>query len=71
MRSAYLRMLVFKDDLSFRRIVNVPKRNLGKRRLAFLEETAERENTSLYEGARSPSRRTNVQWARRRTILSR
>lgn len=23
--------------------------NLGKRRLAFLEETAERENTSLYE----------------------
>ena len=46
---SYLRMLVFKDDLSFRRIVNVPKRNLGKRRLAFLEETAERENTSLYE----------------------
>ena len=47
---SYLRMLVFKDDLSFRRIVNVPKRNLGKRRLAFLEETAEREHTSLYEG---------------------
>ena len=46
---SYLRMLVFKDDLSFRRIVNVPKRNLGKRRLALLEETAERENTSLYE----------------------
>lgn len=46
---SYLRMLVFKDDLSFRRIVNVPKRNLGKRRLAFLEETAERENTSFYE----------------------
>lgn len=46
---SYLRMLVFKDDLSFRRIVNVPKRNLGKRRLAFLEETAEREHTSLYE----------------------
>ncbi len=46
---SYLRMLVFKDDLSFRRIVNVPKRNLGKRRLTFLEETAERENTSLYE----------------------
>lgn len=46
---SYLRMLVFKDDLSFRRIINVPKRNLGKRRLAFLEETAERENTSLYE----------------------
>lgn len=46
---SYLRMIVYKDDLSFRRIANVPKRNLGKRRLAFLEETAEAQGTSLYE----------------------
>ena len=45
---SYLRMLAYKDDLSFRRVANVPKRNLGQRRMQFLEETAERERCSLY-----------------------
>jgi len=45
---SYLRMLEYRDDLSFRRIVNVPKRNMGKRRMQFLEETAEKECCSLY-----------------------
>jgi DNA helicase-2/ATP-dependent DNA helicase PcrA len=44
----YLRMILYKDDVSFRRIVNVPKRNLGKRRMAFLEEYARDNNCSLY-----------------------
>ena len=39
-RLSYLRMLAYRDDLSFRRIVNAPKRNLGKRRMAFLDEYA-------------------------------
>ena len=46
---SYLRMLAYKDDLSFRRIANVPKRNLGQRRMQFLEETAEQEGCSLYQ----------------------
>ncbi len=46
---SYLRILVYRDDLSFLRIVNRPKRNLGKRRIAFLQEVAEREACSLYE----------------------
>ena len=46
---AYLRMIAYRDDLSFLRICNVPKRNLGKRRIAFLKETAEREGCTLYE----------------------
>ena len=46
---SYLRMLVYKDDLDFRRIANVPKRNLGKRRMAFLQEAAEKEGVSLYQ----------------------
>ena len=29
---SYLRMIAYQDDLSFRRIANAPKRNLGKRR---------------------------------------
>lgn len=44
----YLRMVAFKDDLSFRRVVNVPKRNIGQRRMAFLEEYAEQNHVSLY-----------------------
>ena len=46
---SYLRMIAYKDDLSFRRIANVPKRNLGKRRLAFLQAYAERQSCSLYQ----------------------
>lgn len=46
---AYLRMIAFQDDLSFRRIVNVPKRNIGDRRIRFLEEAAEKAGTGLYE----------------------
>ena len=45
----YLRMIAFRDDLSFRRIVNVPKRNIGQRRMQFLEEYAAQNGTSLYE----------------------
>ncbi len=37
---AYLRMIAYEDDLSFARIVNQPKRNIGKRRMAFLAEYA-------------------------------
>ena len=46
---SYLRMIAYKDDLSFRRVANVPKRNLGKRRMAFLEEYAARRDCSLYQ----------------------
>ena len=49
---SYLRMVAYKDDLSFRRIANVPKRNLGERRMKFLEEFAAEHNCSLYEALR-------------------
>ena len=45
---SYLRMLAYRDDLSFRRIANAPRRNLGKRRMAFLEEYAARQGCPLY-----------------------
>jgi DNA helicase-2/ATP-dependent DNA helicase PcrA len=45
----YLRMLVYRDDISFRRIANVPKRNLGKRRMSFLEAYAKDNSCSLYQ----------------------
>ena len=46
---SYLRMIAYKDDLSFRRVANAPKRNLGKRRMAFLEEYAAQKGCSLYQ----------------------
>lgn len=46
---SYLRMIVYKDDLSFARIANVPKRNLGQRRMKFLQEYAENNGCSLYD----------------------
>lgn len=49
---SYLRMIAYQDDLSFRRIANVPKRNLGKRRMAFLQEYVERQGGSLYQALR-------------------
>ena len=46
---SYLRMIAYKDDLSFLRIANVPKRNIGKRRIKFLQEYAEQNSCSLYD----------------------
>ena len=49
---SYLRMVAYKDDLSFRRVCNVPKRNIGQRRMAFLEEYAAQNGVSLYNALR-------------------
>ncbi len=45
---AYMKMLVYQDDLSFLRTVNSPKRNVGKRRIAFLKEYSEAHGVTLY-----------------------
>lgn len=44
----YLRMVVSRDDLSFRRVVNKPRRNIGRRRMAFLEQYAAEHGCTLY-----------------------
>lgn len=46
---SYLRMTAYRDDLSFQRIVNTPKRNLGEKRMRFLKLYAEQNGCSLYE----------------------
>ncbi len=46
---AYLRMVDTGDDLSFRRVINKPRRKLGNAFLAALNETAENEGKVLYE----------------------
>ena len=46
---SYLRMIAYKDDLSFLRVVNTPKRNIGERRIKFLKEYQNLNGGSLYE----------------------
>lgn len=46
---AYLRLVAYQDDLSFMRVANVPKRNLGQRRMAFLKDYAEAHACSLFQ----------------------
>ena len=49
---SYLRMAVSQDDLSFLRVVNSPKRNMGQRRIAFLQAYAAEHGTTLYTALR-------------------
>lgn len=46
---SYLRMIAYQDDLSFRRIINIPKRNLGEKRMKYLTERSQAEGISLYQ----------------------
>ncbi|MBR3349698.1 MAG: ATP-binding domain-containing protein, partial [Solobacterium sp.] len=46
---SYLRMIAMKDDLSFLRIVNLPRRNMGDRRIAWLQNVSAQNGISLYE----------------------
>ncbi len=50
---AYLRLAVWRDDLSFARVANVPRRNLGEKRMAFLRERAEAEKRTLFEALKA------------------
>ncbi len=45
---SYLRLIAFKDDLSFIRVANTPKRNLGERRMRFLQAYAAQNGCTLY-----------------------
>lgn len=45
---SYLRMAAWQDDLSFLRIVNMPKRNIGERRMEVLKTYANENKCSLY-----------------------
>lgn len=46
---SYLRLVAYKDDLSFLRVANVPKRNIGERRMKFLQDYADQHQCSLYQ----------------------
>ena len=46
---SYLRLIAYRDNLSFMRIVNTPKRNIGEKRMRFLKEYAAANGCLLYD----------------------
>ncbi|MBE6034936.1 MAG: hypothetical protein E7222_09610 [Clostridiales bacterium] len=50
---SYLRMIVFEDDLSFLRVINEPKRNMGVKRIDFLKDYAETYNCTLFNALKN------------------
>lgn len=49
---AYLRLVDNKDDISFKRVINVPSRKFGKVKMEALEKIAEEENLPLFDTLR-------------------
>ena len=57
---AYLRLVnSVEDDLAFERIINVPKRGIGKSTLSKISSSARINNTSLFEASRDIIFKTN------------
>ncbi len=50
---AYMRLAVWRDDLSFARVANTPRRNLGEKRMAFLREKADAAGRPLFDTLRA------------------
>ncbi len=46
---SYMRLVAYGDDLSFKRVVNMPRRNMGKNKLAFIRAQADKDNASMYD----------------------
>ena len=58
---AYLRIILEpRDDLAFERIINTPKRGVGKSTLELLHRTARAENSSLYEACAALSKNAMI-----------
>lgn len=49
----YLRLADGDDDLAFLRVVNTPRRGMGKKRISMLKEVAERDGVSLFRALSS------------------
>lgn len=50
---AYMRMVAFGDDLSFMRVVNLPRRKIGKLKTDVIKGYAQREQCTLYEAMKN------------------
>jgi len=49
----YLRLIEHGDDLSFKRVINVPRRKMGKNKMSFLKAQAESDKSTLYDALKA------------------
>lgn len=57
---SYLRMIIHADDISFLRVINEPKRGIGKKRIEFLKRVAYNNNCSLYQALEDNEHNSNI-----------
>lgn len=50
---AFLKLAVYGDDISFLRIINKPRRKMGKPKVAYLKELASAHGSTLYENLKN------------------
>jgi len=50
---AFLRLAVYGDDLSFLRIINTPRRKIGKTKVSYLKELAAAQGGTLYQNLKN------------------
>lgn len=67
---AYLRLLAFEDDMSFMRIINLPKRSFGKASMTKLQAIADEKECSLMEALRQNIDRPEFDKEQLRNFLS-
>lgn len=67
---AYLRLLAFEDDMSFMRIINLPKRSFGKASMTKLQSIADEKECSLMEALRLSIDRPEYDKKQLRNFLS-
>ena len=67
---AYLRLIALGDDLSFERVANRPKRNLGRKRMAFLHEWASKHGCTLLHALRQTVDSAQFKGTKARPFLS-
>lgn len=60
---SYLKLINSNDDMAFKRIINVPRRKMGPKKVEFIEEMAKKEGVSLYE-----SLKTNIDHSTFKTV---
>lgn len=46
---SYLKLICYGDDVAFKRIINVPRRKMGKIKMNYLQALQEKENKLLYD----------------------
>ena len=66
----YLRLIAVGDDLAFLRVANVPKRNLGQRRMAYLRQYCDEHGCTMLQALEATSENDIFKRTKAKQLLS-